>query len=103
MNCRECQKKIDDKLNKWVVDALTVKNLDGFKEDYRLQFLDSLKKDLDKVINENYESLTKVCSNSCFNKLLYEVYMTNLENQILSYEFYNDKVRFTKQILKDYK
>lgn len=103
MNCKQCGKEIDLKKDlKLIVDALTVKGATEEIEELRMRFLASLKKDLGLIIDEKNEELRAVCSNACYNKLLYNEYLIRLENKEIGFEFYEEKIKYTKKLIEDY-
>lgn len=102
MNCKQCGKEIDLKLEKLYVDALTIRATNIEIEEFRMKFLNSLKKDLDLIINEKNEELATTCSNACFNKLLYNEYLRRLENEEIGREFYEEKLKYTKELIENY-
>ncbi len=102
MKCKQCRKEIDFKLESMYVDTLTIRAFHLEVEERRIEFLNSLKKDLNLIINEKNEELATTCSNACFNKLLYNEYLRRLNSEEIGHEFYEEKLEYTKKLIENY-
>ena len=104
MNCEQCGKeiKLKLKLEEILVDTLTIKATDADVEKFRQEFLKSIQKDLTLIISEKKEELLNVCSSACFHKLLYNEYLNRLEKNEIGHEFYEEKLKYTKELIENY-